>query len=122
MGFWDLYAKFVGPTREKTISDDPHSRLARRDYEDRNRIKRVEYDEEGNQLLHFEVVISIAGHSGIPIPWTGKSAEDVRESFIAWLASGDFVTVDFVNNGARKKLTFRGSWVAGFEIGDGKIR
>jgi hypothetical protein len=122
MGFWDVVDKFVSPVREKTVSDDAHSRLARRDYEERNRIKRVEYDDEGNQLLHFEVVISIAGHSGIPIPWVGKSQEDVRESFIRWLASEDFVTVDFTNNGSRKKLTFRGSWVAGFEIGDGKVR
>lgn len=122
MGFWDVYVKVVGPVREKTVVDDARSRLARRDYEERNRMKRVEYDDAGNQLLHFEVVISIAGYTGIPIPWTGTDEKDVRNSFIEWLASDDFVTVDFTDNGARKKLTFRGSWVAGFTIGDGKIR
>lgn len=120
MGFWEAIEKVRPP--QQTISDDAQSRLARRDFEERNRIRRVEYDDEGNELLWFDIVFSISTYSNIPLPWPAKDAEDARNSFIEWLGESEFITIDLTDNGAQKKLTFRGSWVSAFEIGPGRRR
>lgn len=122
MKFWDIFDKVVTPVQQQTVSDDPHSRLARRDFEERNRIQRVEYDDDGNELLWFDVTFSVGDHSGIPIPWSGKSADDVIESFTEWLNEAEFHTINYVNNGAQRKLRFRTGFVAHFEVGTGRKR
>lgn len=123
MKFLDWMAANIAPSRESTISDDAQSRLARQQRAERDRMQRVEYDPEtGESLLWFDVSITVGSHSGVPIAWSGRSAEDVNDAVIEWLRSSEFITVDFENNGARSKLTFRTSFVAHWEIGAGRTR
>lgn len=84
---------------------------------------RVEYDPEtGAQLLWYTInIASVAGYTNIPVMWQAVSEEDARESFLRWLAADEFRTVDFTADGKDSRLTFRGSWVAGFTM-DGKGR
>lgn len=119
MDLWEMFGKARTP---KTISDDAQSRLARRDQLERDRMQRVEFDDQGNELLWFDVAITVGDHSGVPITWAGKDWEDVNNAVIEWLRASEFRTVDFSNNGARSKLTFRTSFVAHWEIGKGRAR
>lgn len=114
---WDKLAS-VRP--QQTISDDARSRLARRDYENRYRMQRVPFDENGNQELWFDVSLTVGDHSGIPIPWSGKDADDVIKTFTEWLNTAEFRTIDFELNGSPRKLTFRTGFVAHFEVGSGR--
>jgi hypothetical protein len=122
MGFLDKMADLVASSPEKTVVDDARSRLARRDYEDRNKMQRVERDDEGNELLWFDVAITVGSHVGVPIAWSGNNAEEVNAAVIEWLNANEFITVDFTNNGAQSKMTFRTSFVAHWEIGAGRKR
>lgn len=122
MRFLDKMADLVAGSPEKTIVDDARSRLARRDSAERNKLQRVEHDDEGNELLWFDVAVTVGDHSGVPITWSGKNADEVNAAVIEWLNANQFITVDFVNNGARSKLTFRTSFVAHWEIGAGRKR
>lgn len=119
--FWDWTAK-ISPPQQTTI-DDAHSRLARREQLERTRMTRVETDDDtGRPLLWFTVTVSsLGGHANVPVPWQGFDEEDVRASFIEWLGQDEFQTVDFTSDGKNARLTFRGSWVAGFIL-DGKGR
>lgn len=120
---WETMDKVVAPTRNQTIVDNVQSRLARQQRADRDRIQREEVDPEtGKPLLWFDVSITVGSHSGVPIAWPGKDWEDVNAAVIEWLATNEFITVDFTNNGARSKLTFRSSFVAHWEIGAGRTR
>jgi hypothetical protein len=101
---------------QQTTREDVRSRLARQSYDTRNRIQRVEYDEDGNVELWFDVSLSVGDHVGVPIPWTGKDHNDVTDSFIEWLNSAQFRTINYVHNGAPRTLTFRTSYVAAFEV------
>lgn len=118
----DKVADLIGPVGDQTVVDDARSRLARKDQMERERIQRVEYDEDGTELLWFDVAITVGDHSGVPMPWPGKSWEDVNNAVIEWLNTADFRTVDFVNNGAKSKLTFRTSFVSHWAIGAGRRR
>lgn len=119
---WDALDKVTAPVREQTIADDAQSRLARQQLAERDHIKRVEHDPEtGRPLLWFDVTITVGLHT-VPIPWSGKDWEDVNNAIIQWLAGNEFITLDFVNNGARSKMTFRSSFVAHWEIGAGRKR
>lgn len=111
MGFWDIVDKVVGPAREQTASDDARSRLARRDYEERNRLKRVEYDDQGDEQLWFTVALTVGDHSGVPIAWAGQDVDEVNAAVAEWLRASEFITVDFEENGKKSKLTFRASFV-----------
>lgn len=127
MGFVDKMLngldKVAGPVREQTVSDDAQSRLARQQQAERDRMQRVECDPEtGEPLLWFDVAITVGSHSGVPIAWSGSDEDDVNNAVIEWLNANEFITVDFVNNGARSKLTFRSGFVAHWEIGSGRTR
>lgn len=108
---------------EQTIADDAQSRLARRQRAERDQLQRQEVDPEtGEPLLWFDVSITVGDHSGVPIPWAGRSADEVNAAVIEWLGASEFITVDFSNNGSRSKLTFRSSFVAHWEVGSGRAR
>ena len=108
---------------QQTISDDAQSRLARQQREERDRIQREERDPEtGEPLLWFDVALTVGSHSGVPIAWPGRDEADVNAAVIEWLNASEFITVDFSNNGAQRKLTFRSSFVAHWEIGPGRRR
>ena len=120
---WDKLDKVVGSTSQQTISDDVHSRLARQQRADRDKLQRQEVDPEtGKPLLWFDVSITVGSHSGVPIAWPGTDEDDVNAAVIEWLNASEFITVDFTNSGARRKLTFRSSFVAHWEIGPGRTR
>lgn len=120
MGFWEFYDKVRPP--QQTVSDDAHSRLARRDAVQRDQIKRVELDDvTGEQLLWFDVSVSVVGE-WLPMDWPGTDQDDVRDTVLEWIAADDWITVDYRKNGADAKLTFRSSWVAGFTVGKGRRR
>lgn len=123
--FWDTIDKISSPVREQTISEDVTTRRIRQQREQTDRIQRVEYDPEtGKPLLWFDVVVSsIGGQTDVPIPWPGTDVEDVRKSFLLWLAEDEWQTVTFTKDGAQSELTFRSSWVSGFQIsGKGRAR
>lgn len=120
--FFEALDKVVAPARDQTIVDDAQSRLARRQQAERDRIQRVEHDPEtGKPLLWFDVTITVGTHT-VPLPWSGKDWEDVNDAVIEWLATNEFITLDFSHNGAQRKLTFRASFVAHWEIGAGRTR
>lgn len=115
MGFWEFMDKINPP--ERTVSDDAHSRLARRDTAERDRIQRVEFDERtGEQSLWFDVSVSVIGE-WLPMDWSGHDQDDVRDTVLAWIAADEWISVDYRKNGAESQLTFRSSWVAGFTVG-----
>lgn len=82
-------------------------------------------EHDGQPELWFDVTFSIAGENDIPLPWKGVDATDVISSFKVWLATIEEPAVDGVIpwhtitvelDGAKRVLTFRGDWVAGFKI------
>lgn len=124
MGIWDMVAK-IPSLPEQTISDDARSRLARREQADRMRMTREEYDpESGKRQLWYTIKIAaVAGYLDVMLAWQGTSEEDARASFLEWLAQDEFQTVDYWSDGKNVRLSFRGSWVAGFTMdGVGRAR
>jgi hypothetical protein len=114
---WDALAK-IPSTPQQTISDDARSRLARREQADRMRMTREEYDPEtGKRELWYTITIAaVAGYTNVMLRWQGTSEEDARASFLEWLAMDEFQTVDYWSDGKNVRLSFRGSWVAGFTM------
>lgn len=106
------------------VASDSTSRRALSDRERRDRIQRVSVDPDtGEQLLWFDITVSsLGGYSNVPIEWEARDSEHARESFLLWLATEEWLTVDFTRDGQNVELTFRSSWVAGFTIGQGRRR
>lgn len=122
MRFLDILAKIQAPVQQ-TVSDDARSRIARQQQLDRMRMTREDHDPvTGERELWFTIKIaSVAGYTDVPVAWQGTSEDDARNSFIEWLGMDEFRTVDFIADGKNARLSFRGSWVAGFTM-DGKGR
>lgn len=122
MRFLDILAKIQAPVQQ-TVSDDARSRIARQQQADQARMTREERDPDtGERQLWYTInIASVAGYDSVPVSWLGTSEDDARASFIEWLAQDEFRTVDFVADGKNARLTFRGTWVAGFTM-DGKGR
>lgn len=121
---WDALAK-IPSASERTISDDARSRLARREQAERARMTREEYDPEtGKRELWYTInIAAVAGYTNVMLTWQGTSEEDARASFLEWLAQDGFQTVDYWSDGKNVRLSFRGSWVAGFTMdGVGRAR
>lgn len=113
--------KLTGPARQRTVSDDARSRVARQQRADEARLVRQEVDPDtGKPLLWFTITMSsFGGYPQVPLSWQAADEDEARASFIEWLNETEFQTVDFVNDGKKVKVTGRGSWVAGFTM-DGK--
>lgn len=66
------------------------------------------------------VKVQVPGYGEFSIDVPGTDEEDVRATFIEWLAgdekSDDWRTVTASIDGKKSQLTFRASWVAGFRI------
>jgi len=82
-------------------------------------------EHDGQAELWFDVTFSIAGIDDIPLPWKGVDVDDVTRSFKIWLAEIEepaidgtvpWHTITVELDGAKRVLTFRGDWVAGFKI------
>jgi len=118
--FWDATTPLERPAAA-TLRQSAHERQVAHATEARNRMQKVEYDSDGTPLLWFDVTVtSLGGVMNVPIAWPARDQDDARDTFLEWINSDDWHTVDYVENGAHTKLTFRGSWVAGFMIGAGR--
>ena len=119
--FWDILDK-VHPSRQ-TTADDARSRVARRQRDEQTRMTREDYDPvTGDRELWYTInIASVAGYTNVALSWQGTSEDDARDSFIEWLAQDEFRTVNYWSDGKQVRLSFRGSWVAGFTL-DGKGR
>lgn len=66
------------------------------------------------------VKAQIPGYGNVAIEVPGTDEDDVRDTFTEWLAGADgesdWRTIDATIDGQRKQITFRASFVAGFNI------
>jgi hypothetical protein len=117
MNLWDALAK-IPSMPERTVSDDARSRLARRQQAEQARMTREDYDPvSGKRELWYTISIAaVAGYTNVMLRWQGTSEKDARASFLEWLAQDEFQTVDYWSDGKNVRLSFRGSWVAGFTM------
>lgn len=124
MNMWDVLGK-IPSMPQQTVSDDARSRIARRQQAEQMRMTREEYDPgTGKRELWYTInIAAVAGYTNVMLTWQGTSEEDARASFLEWLAQDEFQTVDYWSDGKNVRLSFRGSWVAGFTMdGVGRTR
>lgn len=62
------------------------------------------------------VTFHISGYGEVEIDVPGETDDEVHAVVLEWLAGDEWLTVNAVFNGARKRFTFRSAWVAGFTV------